>query len=154
MNPSGRKRAVTLSEYVRRRNGVAMGAPGGLRNMLQRSFGAGSFGGFWRYWNPIWGYGLGKYVFAPLKKTLPPAVALVATFVVSGALHDVATMLVSRSPAFLFTPWFFFCSLGVLLGRAVGMDLSERPWPVRATVNLVYLAVSLVIALVVRSSLM
>ena len=93
VTPAGRKRDLTLSEYVRRRNGVAMGAPGSLSNMLARSLGAGSFGEFWRYWNPIWGYGLGKYVFAPLKKALPPALALVATFVVSGALHDLATML-------------------------------------------------------------
>jgi len=154
MNQPGRRRAVTLSEYVRRRNGVAMGAPGGLRNMLQRSFGAGSFGGFWRYWNPIWGYGLGRYVFTPLKVVLPPALALVGTFVVSGALHDLATMLVRGSAAFLFTPWFFFCGLGVLLGRAVGMDLSKKSWSVRAAVNLVYLAACLATALVVRSHLL
>lgn len=150
MNGSVRRRQLTLAEYVRRRNGVSMGAPGGLRNMLHRSLGAGSFGGFWRYWNPIWGYGLGKYVFAPLRTTLPPAVALLTTFAVSGALHDLATMLVSRSAAFLFTPWFFLAGLGVLLGRAVGMDLSARAWSVRATANLVYLAVGLAIALLIR----
>jgi hypothetical protein len=150
MNSAFRKRELTLSDYVRRRNGVAMGAPGGLRGMLHRSLGAGSFGGFWRYWNPIWGYGLGKYVFTPLKTTLPPAFALLATFVVSGALHDLATMLVSRSAAFLFTPWFFLYGLGVLLGRAARMDLSARTWPVRAAVNLAYLTVSLAIALLIR----
>ncbi len=154
MSNPNRKREITLSAYVRHRNGVAMGAPGGLRNMLQRSLGAGSFGGFWRYWNPIWGYGLGKYVFAPLKTALPPALALVATFVVSGALHDVATMLVRRSPAFLFTPWFFFAGLGVLLGRAVRMNLSSKAWSVRAAVNLVYLAACLAIALAIRTQVM
>ncbi len=154
MSNPNRKREITLSAYVRQRNGVALGAPGSLRNMLHRSLGAGSFGGFWRYWNPIWGYGLGKYVFAPLKTALPPALALVATFVVSGALHDLATMLVSRSAAFLFTPWFFFAGLGVLLGRAVRMDLSRNAWPVRAAVNLVYLTASLAIALLVKSYLL
>jgi len=154
MNSSNPRRELTLSEYVRRRNGVAMGAPGALRNMLHRSLGAGSFGGFWRYWNPIWGYGLGKYVFAPLKTALPPAFALVATFVVSGALHDLATMLVSRSPAFLFTPWFFFAGLGVLLGGTSKMDLAGSAWGVRAAVNFVYLGVTLAIALVVRSYLL
>ena len=26
-------------------------------------FGVGSFGMFWSYWNPIWGYYLGRFIF-------------------------------------------------------------------------------------------
>lgn len=51
---------LTLAQYVHRRNGVPLGDSGSLRNMLIRSFGAGSFGRFWQYWNPIFDYGLGK----------------------------------------------------------------------------------------------
>lgn len=138
---------------MRRRNGVALGAAGALRNMFHRSLGARSFAAFWRYWNPIFGYGLGRYVFVPLKVALPPAVSLLLTFIVCGALHDAVTMAVSRSVAFLFTPWFFFLGLGVLAGNAVKMDLSGRPWVVRAAANLAYLSAGLLLALEVRSRL-
>lgn len=144
---------LTLGSYVRHRNGVPLGASGALRNMMDRSLGAKSFAAFWRYWNPVFGYGLGRYVFNPLKAVLPAAPALVVTFIVSGALHDAVTMAVSGSVAFLFTPWFFFLSLGVLAGSVAGMDLSSRPWGVRATVNLAYLAAGLLLALLVRTQL-
>jgi D-alanyl-lipoteichoic acid acyltransferase DltB (MBOAT superfamily) len=130
---------------------VPFGAKGALGNMMQRSLGARSFAGFWRYWNPIFGYGLGRYVFVPLKSVTPPALALVVTFVVCGALHDLVTMLVRGSAAFLFTPWFFFLGVGVLLGGAVGMDLSGRPWSVRAAVHLAYLSICLLLAVMVNS---
>ncbi len=54
---------VRLVQYVYRRNGVPLGDSNSLRNMFIRSFGAGSFARFWQYWNPIFGYGLGKYVY-------------------------------------------------------------------------------------------
>lgn len=100
---------LTLAEYVHRRNGVPLDDSGSLRNMLMRSFGAGSFGRFWQYWNPIFGYGLGKYVYSRLRRFLPPALALITTFVVSGGIHDLVTMAIRRSGAFLFTLC-FFCS--------------------------------------------
>jgi uncharacterized membrane protein (GlpM family) len=139
-----------LRDYVRRRNGVPLGAPGSMRNMFSRSFGASSFAGFWRYWNPIFGYGLGRYVFAPLKGFLPPAFALIATFVVCGALHDLVTMAVRGSWTALFTPWFFFLGAGVVLGNRVEMNLSAWPWAVRAGVNIGYLAICLALALGLR----
>jgi len=57
---------------------VAAIVSGSLRNMPRRSFGARSFDGFWRHWNPLFGYYLGKYVFVRLKKVAPPHVALVS----------------------------------------------------------------------------
>ena len=53
----------SLAEYVKYRNGVSLGAKGSLVNMLKNSFGAGSFRQFWKYWNPIWGYYLFKYIY-------------------------------------------------------------------------------------------
>ena len=85
------RRTLTMAEYIRRRNGVPAGAPGGLRNMFQRSFGARSFAIFWQYWNPVFGYALGRYIYAPLKYMLSPTAALIATFVVCGILHDAVT---------------------------------------------------------------
>lgn len=145
---------TTLGQYVAMRNGVPLGDGRSLRNMLQRSFGAASFAGFWQQWNPIWGYGLGRYVHAPLRRALPPAVAFILTFAISGGLHDLATMAVSWSPAFLFTPWFVLLGMGAVLGRAAGMDLGKRPFWVRATVNLAYLLVCLLPALAMRNAIL
>lgn len=141
-----------MGEYIRRRNGVPAGTPGGLRNMLQRSFGARSFAVFWQYWNPVFGYALGRYVFAPSKRVLPPAAALIFTFVVCGVAHDLVTTALRGSVAFLFTPWFFFLGTGVVAGQVVSLDLSRFSWIVRASINLAYVAICLGLALAVRSS--
>jgi hypothetical protein len=143
-------RNLTLAHYVHLRNGVPLGDAKSLRNMLHRSLGAASFAAFWQYWNPIWGYGLGKYVYTPLRRVLPTAVAFMATFVISGSIHDLATMVVSRSFAFLFTPWFFLLGVGAVMSRAFDMDLSNRPWWLRASINLAYLIFCLILTLAMK----
>ena len=152
LNPNRRQQwsRVTLAKYVEQRNGVPLGDSNSLQNMLRHSFGASSFAGFWQYWNPIWGYGLGKYVYSPLQRVLPMAIALIMTFVVSGGIHDLVIMALRRSVTFLFTPWFFVLGVGVVLGRAVGMDLSNRPWWVRAGINFAYLVIGLVITIIAK----
>ena len=153
--PEARRwQGYTLAEYVVLRNGVPLGDGRSLRNMLERSFGAASFAGFWQYWNPIWGYGLGRYVYAPLRRVLPPAVAFILTFAISGGLHDLATMAVRWSPAFLFTPWFVLLGMGAVVGRVAGMDLGQRPFWLRAAVNLAYLVVCLLPALALRNAIL
>ena len=146
---SGRQR-LTLSRYVAARNGVPLGGEGSLQNMLRRSLGAGSFAGFWRFWNPIWGYYLGLYVFRPANRALPYPLAIVVTFLVSGAIHDLVTTAVRGSPTLLFTPWFFLMSVGLLLGETAHMDLSARPWAFRVVTNLTYIGTCLLLALRLR----
>ncbi len=146
----GKRRRLTLAEYIRRRNGAAVGASGSLWNMLRRSLGAGSFAGFWQYWNPVFGYGLARYVHSPLIRVLPPTAAIIVTFTVCGALHDLVTMAVRGSPTLLFTPWFSLLGVGVVLGRAIRMDLSSRPWLIRGTVNLTYIVACLAVTLAAR----
>jgi hypothetical protein len=133
-----KRKTITLAEYVRWRNGVPLGARGSLRNMLLRSLGAGSFAEFWRYWNPIWGYALGRYVYAPLQRFLPVTLALVLTFTFLGAVHDLATTLARRAPAFRFTPWFFVMSIVVSIGKVLGVDYTTRTFGFRVLVNLTY----------------
>lgn len=41
-------RSLTLRRYVRHRYGVSLGHRDCMRNMLARSFGAGTLAGFWR----------------------------------------------------------------------------------------------------------
>lgn len=140
---------LSLSQYIIYRNGVPAGASGSMRNMLYLSFGAPTFAGFWRHWNPIFGYALGRYVYSPLKRRVPTALALIATFVFCGAVHDLVTMAVRGSPAFLFTPWFFLLGVGVVLGRLTGLDLSGRSWVVKAAANLAYLLGCLAVTLII-----
>ncbi|WCE05836.1 MBOAT family O-acyltransferase [Pseudoxanthomonas sp. JBR18] len=139
--------ALSLSQYIVYRNGVPAGARGGLRNMFHRAFGAATFAGFWRHWNPIFGYVLGRYIYSPLQRVVPRPLALILTFVVCGAVHDLVTMAVRGAPAFFFVPWFVLLGTGVVLGRAVGLDLSGRPWVARAAANLAYVLACLAITL-------
>ena len=139
-------RRLTLSGYVLARNGVPLGGRGSLENMLKRSLGAASFADFWRFWNPIWGYYLGRYVFRLSTRVLPYPLALILTFLVSGGIHDLVTTAVRGSPTLLFTPWFFLMSIGVLLGRVADMDLAARPWAFRFVTNLTYVGTCLLAA--------
>jgi len=115
--------------------------------MLHRSLGAPTFAGFWRYWNPVFGYLLGRYVFKPFRRVMPAPMALVGTFIVCGGVHDAVTAIVRGAPAFLFTPWFAFLGIGVIGGNAIGLDFSNKPWIVRAAANLTYLAACLALTL-------
>lgn len=143
---------LTLLQYVLLRNGVPLGHGQSLRNMLHRSLGAASFAAFLRYWNSIWGYGLGKNVYAPLRRILPAVAVFFLTFIISCGLHDLVTMVISRSAAFLFTPWFFLLGVGAVIGQAAGLDLSGRPWAVRAGANLAYLHFCLVLTVAAKQA--
>jgi hypothetical protein len=135
------RRNIKLAEYVERRTGVPLGARGSLTNMLHRSLGSETFAGFWLYWNPIWGYYLGRYVNAPMRRFLPPAAALIITFLVSGVIHDTVITAVRGSLTVLFVPWFLLLGLIVVVSSSAGIRCGSRMWAVRALVN-----VSLVVA--------
>ena len=129
-------KSLKLSEYILKRNGVPLGANHSLRNMLIRSLGAGSFSMFWKYWNPIWSYYLGKYIFKPLKKVFPPTISLLVTFTFSGFLHDLAIMLLIWDIKLLLTPWFLLMGICVILGDYLKIDYSKNPWIIRALINI------------------
>ncbi len=141
---------MNLSDYVKRRNGVPMGNSHSLRNMLSRSLGAGKFSVFWHYWNPIWGYYLGLYIFKPLKLILPKSLSLILTFVVCGFLHDLARMLLKWEFILLLTPWFLFMGLSVVLSDYAKIDYSKYPWIVRAGINIAIIMGCLFLAYQVR----
>lgn len=147
------RRQMTMNDYVQYRNGVPLGATGSLQNMLVRSLGAGTFAKFWQYWNPIWGYVLGRYIYAPLNRFLPAAVALILTFLISGAIHDLATMLVRGAPAFFFTPWFFLMGVVVVFGRLLKLDYSNQAFQLRVAINVTFILVCLIITIGVKQLL-
>jgi hypothetical protein len=118
--------------------------------MLTRALGAGKFSIFWQYWNPIWGYYLGKYIFKPLKAIFPPALALLLTFAVCGFIHDLALMLLKWKFTLLLTPWFIWMGLCVVLSESTKMDYSTLPWIARAAINVLVIASCLLLAYQVK----
>lgn len=130
------KQEITLSQYVKRINGVGIGAPGSLKNMLERSLGAGSFYLFWRYWNPIWGYYLATKVMHPVGRVLPSWCALIVTFMISGALHDLAVTLIKLRFTFFLTPWFTLMGLAVIGTQSLNISYRNFPWIARALFNI------------------
>lgn len=135
--------AVSLAAHVERRNGVPMGTAGSLRQMLRRAFTAGSLAEFWRHWNPIFGYYLARFVHAPLTRVAPRPVAVVVTFLVSGAIHDLATLAARGNTQLLFTVWFGTIGTEVVLATAMGVDLSFCQRWLRVAVNAGHVLVAL-----------
>ena len=127
---------MTLTEYVKKRNGVAIGSSKSLRNNLYRSLGAKNFSTFWNYWNPIFGYYLGKFIFKPLKRILPIGIALLLTFIFCGIIHDAVTTIIRLKISFFFTIWFAMMGIAVLITRYLNQNFNKRIWIFRAFVNL------------------
>ncbi len=79
---------MNLKSYVNR----VLGAPdtiGQLNISIEKAFHARSFKLFWRYWNPLYGYILSKYIHKPLSKKMNDKISTLITFVLSGLiLHD------------------------------------------------------------------
>ena len=137
------KSTLSLAQYVKKRNGVPLGASGSMTNMLSRAFGASSFWVFWQYWNPIWGYYLSRNIMRPLASFLPVSLATLVTFLVSGALHDIAVSIVKWKIILFFTPWFGLMGLIVIFSKWAGISYSQVSWPVRALTNASFIFVSL-----------
>ena len=137
------KTTVSLAQYVKKRNGVPLGASGSMRNMLFRAFGARSFQVFWRHWNPIWGYYLSRDIMRPLANFLPISLATLVTFLVSGALHDIAVSIIKWKIVLFFTPWFGLMGLLVIVSKAVGISYGQFSWIARAIINASLVFVSL-----------
>ena len=137
------KMTLSLSDYVKRRNGVPLGDSRSMRNMFSRAFGAKSFPDFWRYWNPIWSYYLSRNVMKPLNTFLPQSLAIALTFIVSGLIHDVAVSIIKWKTIFLFTPWFGVMGLIVVISHQADISYGKLSWHVRVFINLVIIICSL-----------
>ena len=127
--------ALSLKQYVKRRNGVPLGASGSLTNMLKNALGAKNFSQFWLYWNPIWGYYLATKIQKPLTQFLPHSIALILTFSISGLLHALAVSLIKKEIFFVCTPWFSVMSLVVIASQKLSMDMSKFPFIIRAFIH-------------------
>ena len=115
-----------------------------MGNMLNRSLGANSFHLFWKYWNPIWGYYLSRNVMKPANKLFPFWFAVLVTFAVSGALHDLAVSLVKLEITFLFTPWFLLMGFIVLITKKFEVSYQGYQWLTRAAINITIIVMCLI----------
>ncbi len=129
------RKSASLSEYVKKKNGVPLGAKHSLRNMLHRSFGASSFARFWNFWNPIWSFYLTKFVTRPTSAHAPTWFAILLTFFISGLFHDLVISAFYQEIYLFFTPWFGFMSLVVVLTEKFNISYERHPWVIRAIVN-------------------
>lgn len=127
--------SISLAQYVKKRNGVPLGHTDSLKNMLTRSLGAGSFAQFWRYWNPVWGYYLSRFVMRPASRLLPIWLATIVTFLVSGALHDIAVSLIKWKVVFFITPWFGLMGMLVMLTEWLNVKYVTQSWLIRCIYN-------------------
>jgi hypothetical protein len=127
---------MTLSEYVKKRNGVPFGHPNSLRNNFERSLGARNFSTFWNFWNPIFGYYLGQKIFRPSKKRMPAAASLLITFIFCGLIHDLVTTLARGRVSLFFSVWFFLMGAAVVISKRARYDLSKQKWIIRALANI------------------
>ena len=136
---SRKPESLTLNDFVKRKLRRSLGASGSLRVMLSRSLGASSPRIFWQYWNPIFGYYLGRYVYANLRKGLPSFLSIIITFIVSGLIHDLVTITVNGSTSFFFSLFFLLLSIVLLFTEWIHFDLSQYGKAVRVAANMVYL---------------
>lgn len=119
--------------------------------MLYRSFGAHSFYVFWRYWNPVWGYYLSRNIMKPAAEILPLWLAILVTFIVSGALHDIAVTVVKWRLTFFFTPWFLLMGVMVVASQQLNISYPDYRWGIRALINLLIIAGSLMLAVALET---
>ncbi len=141
---------MKLSEYVLKINGVPIGASRSLRNNLTRSIGAKNFPSFWKYWNPIFGYYLGKKIYKPLKKIFPTTVSLLFTFIFSGLIHDLITTLLRKKISLFFTIWFLIMSIAVIISKKTKYDLSHQNWTIKALVNFMIILFCLLLTIILN----
>ena len=142
-----------MRSYVLRRMGHKRGFAL-VTEMFHRAFTADSLANFWRYWNPVYGFYLARYVQRPLKRLVPRPLSVVLTFAFSGfVLHDMLGLwpvLVFKTGVFkppFVTSWFTLVGLLVVLTEALGVSFAARSGQQRVTIHLVVLAATCALTL-------
>lgn len=122
--------------------------------MVRRSFGASSFAGFWRNWNPLFSYYLYYRCYKPLVRFLPRSLAVVFTFAVSGAVHDLFASLAVARLFVLFAPVFAVFGLLVVVGERAKLNFAWAPFWLRVTIHLGVIVGTVAAGVVIRSTLL
>jgi len=122
--------AFSLTDYIKLRLGAT--AREQTANFLKLPFGATSFARFWWYWNPVYGYYLYYYIYKPFAIYLTRPIAVLATFIFCGVLHDLPFILLSvfalkRIPSFTITTMFLFLGMVVVLTEKLNINFRRVP---------------------------
>lgn len=144
MQDTLRRPRMTLAEFTNRRIGAG-GHGQQLWNLLVRPFAAPSFIGFWRLWNPVYGYFLYFWSYRPLRQFMPRPAAELATFAVSGfVLHDLPLFAARRSFGVPYvTAWFVLAGAIAIAAEQSRLDVSSWPAGARIALNATYLFTTL-----------
>lgn len=150
-----RHQGMTLDAYLRRRLAGPGGDLGMLGRMFSRSFGAGSFAEFWRYWNPVYSFHLDRYCYRPLRRRrVPRSLAVIATFAASGfILHDVPfwwgvrVLRTGTLPVPFVTVWFVAMAVFALVGERLHLSYATLPVVARVAINGTHIAAACFVAL-------
>ena len=139
-----RRQRPTLAEFSNRRIGSGSQLQQ-LANLLVRPFAAPSFIGFWRLWNPVYGYYLYYWSYRPLRRVVPRPVAELATFAVSGfVLHDLPLFAARRGFGFPYlTAWFVLAGGIAIVAERLHIAVPSLPAPARVVLNAAYLLATL-----------
>ncbi len=116
--------------------------------MFSRAFGASDFTRFWQYWNPLGGYFLGYFCYAPLRRFARRPLCLILTFAVNGFLHDLGLVWpwgAARTECLPFPFPIFTLSLGInaviiLVAEHYRFTLASLSLPMRVASHLLAFA--------------
>ncbi|HKI77683.1 MAG TPA: MBOAT family O-acyltransferase [Ignavibacteriaceae bacterium] len=147
------KPSITYREYEK----IRLGTPGSewqlIKIMFRRSLGASTFSGFWKYWNPLFSYYLYFKCYKPLSKFLPRRPAVIITFMLSGAIHDLAASLVYGKVVvfliFVFGCWGFL----VVITELLGINFSNLSFKARAFAHSALIVLPAAVGIYIRSIL-
>jgi hypothetical protein len=102
----------------------------------------------------LFSYYLYYHCYHPLTRFAPRPVALVLTFAVSGALHDLFASLVTASMYVLFTPVFVVFGLLVIGEEGLKVSLARVPSWLRAIIHTVVIAGTTTTGLALRGAVL
>ena len=149
-----------MRAYVRRRLGNERRAGPLLREMFVRAFTAPTLADFWRYWNPVYGYFLSKFIYRPLHRILPASLSAVLTFAFCGFfLHDlvgqwpVTVIHEGRLKPPLAMTWFVLMGLAMVLGNVLDIRLDRVPRLGRVIFHVVVIGACFGVAYLIVSQL-
>lgn len=102
----------------------------------------------------MFSYHLYYRCYKPLARFLPRSLAVILTFAVSGAIHDLFASLVTADLFVLFVPVFVVFGLLVVVEEGIGSSFVGMPFWLRAATHSVVIAGTVAVGVVIRGKLL
>jgi hypothetical protein len=148
-----RRHRPSLTRYAERRMGHGS-QWSQIANLVVRPFGAATFAGFWRTFNPLYSYVLHYYCYRPLRRLMPRRAAELVTFGVSGfALHEVPLWAIRGEIGLPWvTAWFGLAGAIAVAADVARVDIGDLPFAARAAMNLSYLLGTMLVVVLIAQA--